>query len=107
MLTASFAIVCAGLSLIALLFGSWYIQQYASDNGAKWLLILTTLLTLLSCTEKKNRNLSDFNITLLSFFCYSFIVLWCLGYNANNKFTSKIIRYVKSPFGKSWFFILD
>jgi len=47
-LIASFAIACVGLSLIGLILGSWYIQQYATDNGSKWLLVLTILATLLS-----------------------------------------------------------
>ncbi|CAF1068643.1 unnamed protein product [Adineta steineri] len=47
-LVASTAIACAGISLIGLLFGSWYIQRYSDDIGSKWILILTTICVFLS-----------------------------------------------------------
>jgi hypothetical protein len=48
-LVASFAIACAGTSLIGLILGSWYIQRFAGDIGSKWLLILTIVSVFLSC----------------------------------------------------------
>ena len=54
-LIGSFAIICAGTSLIALLLGSWYIHRYARENDTKWLLILTIVTTLLSCRFPRDR----------------------------------------------------
>jgi len=47
-LIASFALACAGVSLIGLLIGSSYIQQHTSDNDSRCLLVLTSLATLAS-----------------------------------------------------------
>ncbi|CAF0804184.1 unnamed protein product [Adineta steineri] len=47
-LTASFAITCVGISLIGLLFGSWYIQRRGHDNESRCLIVLTMLMNLLS-----------------------------------------------------------
>ena len=48
-LAASFAIACAGTSLIGLILGSWYVHRFAGDIGSKWLLILTIISVFISC----------------------------------------------------------
>jgi len=88
-LIASFALACGGLSLIALLLGSWYIEKYAIDNGSKWLLVLTILSTLLSCMLNSIYKRNNFIFNNIFF---SFTFLCCLGNYLNNKFTTKNIR---------------
>ncbi|CAF1197875.1 unnamed protein product [Adineta ricciae] len=48
LVAAAAAIACAGLSLISLFLGSWYIQRFSGDIGSKWLLVITIVTVLFS-----------------------------------------------------------
>ncbi|CAF5021627.1 unnamed protein product [Rotaria sp. Silwood1] len=82
-IVASLAIACAGISLIGLLFGSWYIERFAGDIGSKWILILTIFCVfisfLLSCgvwsimlTTNLHQNDTNIKYVRLENFDFSF-----------------------------------
>ena len=48
-LTASFALACAGFSLLGLLLGSWYLYEQGGENGSKRWLIVIILVIVLVC----------------------------------------------------------
>jgi hypothetical protein len=47
--TAALAIACVGISLIGLIFGSWYIQRKSDESGSKCLLVFTIIPVFISC----------------------------------------------------------
>lgn len=48
-LSASFAVACAGLSIMGLLLGSWYLYQQGTEDSSKRWLIAIFLTILFVC----------------------------------------------------------
>ena len=95
LVAAAASIACAGLSLIGLLLGSWYIQRFSGDIGSKWLLVLTIVTVLFSCKLYLGPVFHEITSVLFSTLVILSCLVWVLMLTTNlyqNDTNTKEIR---------------